>query len=438
MTHYSGKDFNVLHSKNEFYKLLNEDCVHHDFAYRDGLNRDTAAFAPNEQCKGGGLYFTEKNNVPVWMQNKRFLCRVFIPDDSHVFVETNKFKTDAFVLDLKNKIEVGAWSAWSDADYCEKAMQKSTASLQFVFQHNKQLSPSQTTQYNGFCETTLKYNGWMVKYIREDCLMYKNDKGDDISTMAVMQDGLAVEHIKEKYLTATLVKLAVKQNGMAIKHVPHKYWSAEVFMFAIKQTGFALQHVPPEYMTDALQEEAVKTDALALLLVPLRLQTFTMFANAVKQDGLLLALPCLRSHQTYELCVFAVRQNSMALQHVLPEFMTYELSIMSVKKNGLALQHVLPEFMRYELCLMAVKQNGMAVQYVPPVFATHELLLEAMRRSGWALQHVPQEQRTPEVEEAALNNEGLALKFIEDKIPELCGMAITQNLNATYFVPSTY
>jgi len=75
----SGKKFNKMHPNTTFYKLLHKDFVHFGFEYKHGLNTDTETFTPSGECKKGGLYFTDKENLSFWVRNKHYICTGYHP-----------------------------------------------------------------------------------------------------------------------------------------------------------------------------------------------------------------------------------------------------------------------------------------------------------------------------------------------------------------------
>jgi hypothetical protein len=62
----SGTEFKKLYPNTTFYKLTNLSENHHGFQLKDGLNIDTKKFDPSLSCNGG-LYFTELNNIGLWI-----------------------------------------------------------------------------------------------------------------------------------------------------------------------------------------------------------------------------------------------------------------------------------------------------------------------------------------------------------------------------------
>ena len=81
--------FNEKYKNYEFYKLLNKDLTHYGYTYKDGLNMDVNEFNPKGECSKGGLYFTEKNKISMWMDSYSFITKCVIPNDAKVYVEAS-------------------------------------------------------------------------------------------------------------------------------------------------------------------------------------------------------------------------------------------------------------------------------------------------------------------------------------------------------------
>ena len=103
----SGLEFKKTYGKT-FYKVLRPDLIHHGFRYRPGLNIDTVPFDPSESCKPGGLYFADIKNLLKFLNYGNQIAEIEIPDDSLVYIENNKFKTDKFIIGniITNETEI--------------------------------------------------------------------------------------------------------------------------------------------------------------------------------------------------------------------------------------------------------------------------------------------------------------------------------------------
>src|SRR3989339_2108397 len=171
---YSGEEFNEKYKECEFYKLLNKDLTHYGYTYKDGLNMDVNEFNPKGECSKGGLYFTEKNKIPMWLDTYSFITKCVIPNDAKIYIENNKFKSDKLIVEINNKVDICDSLIWHDEFYCKIAVQQ---------------------------------NGNALKYVKKQT--------EEICKMAVQQNGYALQYVKEQ--TEEICKLAVQQNGYALE-----------------------------------------------------------------------------------------------------------------------------------------------------------------------------------------------------------------------------
>jgi hypothetical protein len=61
-----------------------------------------------------------------------------------------------------------------------------------------------------------------------------------LCTIAVLQNGLSLEYIKDNYITYELCVHAVKQNSLALKFVPLNFQTKEICFEAVKNNDTAL------------------------------------------------------------------------------------------------------------------------------------------------------------------------------------------------------
>lgn len=96
---YSGSEFNLLTHNMIFIKFFKDSDIHHDFQFRNGLNKDTRYFQPNGECTSGGFYFTDLDNIQHWCGHGPYMRRVLIPNDAQVYIEKSKYKADKLILE---------------------------------------------------------------------------------------------------------------------------------------------------------------------------------------------------------------------------------------------------------------------------------------------------------------------------------------------------
>jgi|SaaInlStandDraft_4_1057021.scaffolds.fasta_scaffold04655_3 hypothetical protein len=223
----TGKEFTDYYNKSntKFYKILKEDLVHNRYKFIDGLNIDPIPFNPKGSCSAGGFYFTEYDKIAHWLtytKNLTYIAEITIPDDAQVYIEENKFKTDKFILNLKDMTTIKDHKCWYDADFCKLAVQRCGYDLQYV----------NIPQTEALCKFAVKQNGFALKYVNIP-------QTDALCKMAVQQDGLALEFVNNQ--TPELCELAVRQNGLALQFVVNQ--SSELCELAVQQNGYALYHV---------------------------------------------------------------------------------------------------------------------------------------------------------------------------------------------------
>jgi hypothetical protein len=420
----SGKEFNETHPHTEFYKLLHEDLTHRGFTYKHGLNTDTSPFNSNGNYSGGGLYFSNKEHMPLFLHKTRYICRVTIPDDAQVVYfksngkqkeEEYEYKADSFYLDFKDKIDILSWEGWEDIDYLKSALRINPWVMQYIkdelitpelckiVKENTSIKKTQITpegefievQNNFFmdfidrrkqtpevCESTVKWDGMTLQYVRPDLLTKK------LCWLAVKEDSNALQYVPDRFLTAELCEMAVEKDPTRLEYVPDRLLTAELCLMAVERNGWALSFVPERFINAKLCETAVRT-------------TIEIFKH-IKNESM-----------TPELCLFAVQKNGMNLQFVPYRFITPELCLMAVQQNGMNLQFVPDRFITPELCLFAVQKNGMNLQFVPDRFITPELCLMAVQQNGMNLQFVPDRFLTPELCETAVKQTPNALRFVK-------------------------
>lgn len=112
----TGEEFLLKYPNTTFYKLTNELENHNNFQYNDGVNVDCLPFNPKGECKLGGLYFTEYDKMPLWVEYRAtqmyYIREVIILPDSKVYIEKDKIKADK--LFLKSRIELDKFEGWNN------------------------------------------------------------------------------------------------------------------------------------------------------------------------------------------------------------------------------------------------------------------------------------------------------------------------------------
>jgi hypothetical protein len=237
----SGSEFNKAYPTTVFVKLTNETELHNGFQFTTGLNIDTQKFNPIGECSAGGLYFCEYDKFPMWIEYNGTICvnyrEVKIPDDAQVYIETNKFKADKFILSEGREI-------WNDEKLCVHALEKDPYTLSYIKNQTDELCLIAVTgkgytlrfvinQTEELCKNAVKQQGNVLYYVK--------NQTEDICKMAVMQNGYALIHVKDK--TDEIYRLAVQQNGNVLEYIDVEQQTDEICKIAIEQNYQAKQYV---------------------------------------------------------------------------------------------------------------------------------------------------------------------------------------------------
>ena len=91
-----------------YYKITNENEIHHGLKYHNGLVIDHKKFDddPKHSCVKGGIYFTTKEYLPKFFAYGMWIRPVTIPHNAKVILDPNgnKYRTDRlFFYPRKNK-----------------------------------------------------------------------------------------------------------------------------------------------------------------------------------------------------------------------------------------------------------------------------------------------------------------------------------------------
>jgi len=259
---------------------------------------------------------------------------------------------------------------------------------------------------------------------------------EPVISLALQQNGLALEHVPEVLCTAELYRIAVAQNGWALGWVPQKLRTEHICRIAVAQKGNALGYVPDALRTSEVCRIALAQNGQALAYVPGHLRTAELCRIAVAQDGW--ALQCVPEVlRTEEMCRIAVASEGRALDFVPKDLRKEEIYRIAVAQNGLALEHVPKKLRTKEMCGIAVAQNGLALRYVPQNRRTKETYRIAVAQNGLALRYVPEALRTKDLCEIAVRQNAHALECVPKPLrtADLCEIAVTVDNSVIWVIP---
>jgi hypothetical protein len=220
-----------------YVKILNKSMKHNNFIYKEGLNVDHVPFDPTGECKAGGLYFCEVNDVHLYLNYGTLIADVEIPSNAQVYREANKLKSDRIVI--TNIIPIRDHIIWTDPDFCNTIVNQCGGALKYA-----------KKQTDEICKIAVVGNGYALEHV--------NDQTDEICRIAVAQNGMVLMFVKEQ--TDEICKIAVNQNGLALEYV--EVQTEEICKIAVKENGLAIEYV--EVQTEEICLTAVKQSILAL------------------------------------------------------------------------------------------------------------------------------------------------------------------------------
>ena len=84
--------------------------------------------------------------------------------------------------------------------------------------------------------------------------------------LAVFQNGLSIQYIKDENQTNEICRIAVKQNGLSLQYINDEKQTNEICRLAVSQNGCVIQYIKDEKITDEICRIAVKQNGLSLQL----------------------------------------------------------------------------------------------------------------------------------------------------------------------------
>jgi hypothetical protein len=244
-------------SGSTWYKILNDGWRHNGFQYQLGLNVDTVPFNPSGSCQSGGLYYTNAEFLPLFLDYGFYIAEIEIPEDAQTYKDPdgNKWKADRLIIRCIYKIKY--FHLFKDPAWCLEAVQKNSRVFQYIKYHTDDL-----------CLAAVRKNGRALKYI--------NNQTDEICLTAVSQNFYAVKYLFHQ--TKELCLYAVKRDGYMLRYI--KKQTDEICLAAVKQYGLALKYVKEQ--TDEICLAAVRQNGRSLRYV--KNQTDEICSAAVQQN----------------------------------------------------------------------------------------------------------------------------------------------------------
>ena len=443
-TEYSGAEFNKYHKyrnkgETKFYKFLNNDLIHYEYQYKNGLNIDTKPFQPRECYRGGGLHFCKKSTCKFhWKNYGTKVALIEIPDDARVLIMTNEFKADRIIIKEIIDFENMPDQFWLDM------VPRVGEPFKWVKNQTEEI-----------CEFAVRQHGWVLKYVKDElqteklcklavrqcgsALRYVNNQTEDICAVAVKRDGDALQYVNEEFQTENVCNIAVRDSenalqfvknqtedictlavgyyGLALKYVINQ--TKKICFMAVEQNKAAMQYVKKEYQTKRVQELIIQHYKEILKIKTQKSivwygdneETFEV------EDGMNRFWHAIVSptfcklyyvkNQTDEICKLAIQIDSCNLCYV--ENQTEELCKLAIRDHGCALEYIKEQ--TYELCKLAVQQDGYAIKYVKE--PSDELCILAVKQNGCALMRI--KNQTEKICTLAVQQDGYALEFVDEQ-----------------------
>ena len=319
MTTLTGLEFNNYYHNEIFYKLTDKNEIHNGLQLKTGLNE-------NLLFSNGGLNFTEKDNIGLWLEcNSKlnyWIRQVTIPDDAIVREEWGCYKANDIILGERIAIK-------DRKDLFKTMIKKNPIALFYIDDLTEEI-----------CDFAFKIYENALTYIKPNLITY------EICKIAVKKRGLALQYIAEPFRTEEICKIAIENNVHAAMYIPTKLQNIDIKKSVVNSSGTSL------YMFKEQLEEICKI--------------------AVQQNGLSLCLvdPI---YKTTEICNLAVQQNASALEYVDYNLQTYDMCKIAVAADGMTLKFVKIDLQTEELCLIALKDNKKAFQFVDSKCLTYKI-----------------------------------------------------------------
>ena len=182
----------------------------------------------------------------------------------------------------------------------------------------------------------VKNNGLSLKYVPNEKIT------DEIIKLAVENNGNAFQYIPECKISDEIIEFAVEKDYRSLAFVQTEtvqFPKDKILTLAVINNGFALQFVPENKMTNIIIELAVQNNGHALYYVPEDKMTNEIIKFAIKNDSyVLLYVP--KNKLTDEIIKFAVEIDGSALEYIPDDRKTEEIIKIAVQSNACALQYV--------------------------------------------------------------------------------------------------
>lgn len=250
---------------------------------------------------------------------------------------------------------------------------------------------------------------WMRRVIiPNDSLIYY-DKLSDI----FITNKLILCEKEDIWLNYNLCKEILSYDGMMLKYVKNQTY--KLCEIAVMQNGISLQFVSSKHKDKKICELAVINNRFALQFVDAKFQS-------------------------EKICECALFQNPDVFEYIHSDALTLELCELAIIQNSDIIDFIDPNYVFYNyLAKFAVSRNGNSIQYVKKITDEIRKLAvidnpQCVKHDGLSLKFIKYQNMTLCID-AVLQN-GLALQYVQPsfKTPELCKIAVNQNIDSTKYI----
>ena len=181
-----------------------------------------------------------------------------------------------------------------------------------------------TLKYLPVCMTSEKSIKCVVSSDGTNLKYFSRSDINELSKLAVLQNGLALKFVPNKLRDLNLCITAVKQNGLSLEFVPKNLVTLELCHSAVANKGSSLEFVPKKYFSNQLFMKALDNDPWALRYIPDSFKTYDIYFEIVKKNVNTICLVPY-NYRTKEMCYYAVSFNGCLLSEVPKEIHSDEL-----------------------------------------------------------------------------------------------------------------
>ena len=262
----TGLQFNKKFNNN-FFKVIGNN--RNNFQYSIGINIDNIEFNPTSECEKGGLYFVIKEEIiKYYFDYGNKIAKIIIMDDSLVYIETSKFKTNKFII-----IEIFNLCEFLN-NFCDM-----NEIMHYYYKFKKVEDFSKLYIYNQL--PYYNYNQILIEYIKnlDDNIIYGYEYNDDdiivnrifnLFRVNVEQELKIIDTIFNINILSQLLllmsrhinnfplfvqKLLLNKNGLLIQYIKNQ--NERLQIIAYKQNKDCLQFIL--YPCEELQKIAMNS-----------------------------------------------------------------------------------------------------------------------------------------------------------------------------------